>query len=183
VVRRYSNGPHYIRKYGGKFTAAQAKVALKYRQVAPFVLLDIFTVIVHARILLDRAVGVSRLFFPRGNRPPFGSFNDHKKWMLRVTARGITDTQYADVIRNHTDWLSGVLKDFRDHGLIHNERVTTTTIVTGWTREDNHLILWYTLPNGFNTGPASGEITLPMLVTEIESFLKRFNRTGKLFLT
>jgi hypothetical protein len=177
VLRRYGNGPYYVRKVGGAFTAAQKKVARQFHAVAPFVEVDVFNAIIHARILLDRTVGLSRFFLPRAaQRPSFSSFNEHRKFLNRRRVPGITDTAYAEFIRSETEWLVEVLKEFRDHGLVHAERAAWTALATGW-HPNNDLILLYAL-HGRQPVPGRGEITLPELLLNLRAFLERFNALG-----
>jgi hypothetical protein len=80
--------------------------------------LDFFNCLFHARILMDRTIGLARYFLPRGERPSFTSFNDHRHFFMRrkTEYRGFED--YAEYFRSKIQWFDQ-LKEVRDRILVH----------------------------------------------------------------
>lgn len=115
---RWRNGPYFVLKYGGKYNPYERRLATEYNRVAPFLELDFLNCILHARIVLDRAVALARYFLPPGNRPSFASFADHKKFFLKLRTSYGSFNDYAEYIRKETSWFDD-LKQVRDKVIVH----------------------------------------------------------------
>lgn len=81
---RWSNGPYYVRKYGGRYTHGQARLAKRFNAISRYLPLDFFNCLLHARMLVDRVVSLSRYFLKGPNLPSFTSFNEHKKFFQHL---------------------------------------------------------------------------------------------------
>jgi hypothetical protein len=120
LAARWSKGPYWAWRARKKQTTNQRKLSIQYNRVADFLEFDLFNSVVHARILLDRTVALSRLFLPKGNAPSFTSFNEHKKFFKRLSIGSYGEhEEYAQHIRTKTDWFEMPLKEVRDKYLVH----------------------------------------------------------------
>lgn len=117
IAARYSKGPYWVRKVGGKYSASERKIAKRYREIAPYLDYDFTNLIIHTRILLDRAIAFSRFFLKGSMLPSFTSFNDHKKFLRKCSIEGYTE--YRDYICDQTDWFEVPLKLVRDKFIVH----------------------------------------------------------------
>ena len=115
---RWRNGAYYARKYRMKYSPNERRVADRFRDVRRFLVLDFFNCLIHARILMDRTVGVARYFLPAADRPSLTSFSDHKRFFLRRKSAYGSFDDYAEYFRAKTDWFDQ-LKDVRDRILVH----------------------------------------------------------------
>src|SRR5215218_9113255 len=59
---RWSKGPYWVRRSGGKYSDSERKLAREYNEVARFLELDFFNCLLYARMLLDRTIALSRYF-------------------------------------------------------------------------------------------------------------------------
>ena len=86
IAARYSRGPAWVRRSGGKekYTNAERKLADKFNATARFLEYDLANCLIHSRILLDRTIALSRRFLSFERLPSFTSFSDHKKFFLRL---------------------------------------------------------------------------------------------------
>lgn len=114
---RYHNSAYYKRKNRQRLTPAEKKIAIAYDKSARYFELDFFNNLIHARILLDRIVFISRFFLKDGYVPSFTSFNDHKKFFRKNSV--INHDEYANYIKNNTDWFDFPLKAIRDKFITH----------------------------------------------------------------
>lgn len=119
IASRWSRGPYYIRKYGGKYTPNQRALAEKYNKIAPFVDLDFFTCLIQARILLDHTVAISRTFLSGRHLPSFMSFAKHKKFFQKLHEPYGQFEDYAHYFRKETEWFDVPIKVVRDKFLVH----------------------------------------------------------------
>ena len=121
VATRYSKGPSWVRRSGGKakYTPAQRKLATQYREIAPFLEYDLVNCLIHSRILLDRAISLARHFLTGKKLPSFTSFNDHKKFFFKLDEPYGTHEKYGQYIREKTDWFEMPLKTVRDKFVVH----------------------------------------------------------------
>ena len=122
VAARYSKGPYWIRISGGKakYTPLQQSLADQYRKVAPFLEYDLVNCLIHSRILLDRVTGLARHFLKGERLPSFTSFNEHKKFFVKLAQPYGKHEEYAEFIRKHTDWFDMPLKEVRDKFVVHS---------------------------------------------------------------
>jgi len=122
IAARYSRGPHWVRKSGGKqrYTDSQRKLAKEYNGIAKFLEFDLANCLIHTRILLDRTIALSRQFLSLKRLPSFSSFNDHKKFFAKLSEPFGQDEGYAEYIRNNTDWFDMPIKTVRDKFVVHS---------------------------------------------------------------
>jgi hypothetical protein len=121
VAARYSKGPYWVRRSGGKarYTSLDQSLANQYRKAAPFLEYDLVNCLIHSRILLDRVTALARHFLKGKRLPSFTSFNDHRKFFLNLSeSYGAHDT-YARYIREQTEWFEMPLKAVRDKFVVH----------------------------------------------------------------
>jgi hypothetical protein len=121
VAARYSRGPHWVLRSGGrqKFNSAQRKLAEQRKQVVDFYEYDLVNCLIHRRILLDRVAGVSQSFLTGRNLPSFTSFSKHKKFFEDLTVPYGPHEEYAEYIRTQTDWFEMPLRAVRDKFVVH----------------------------------------------------------------
>lgn len=126
VLRAISVGRRFQRQvqpyYGcsQKFSPLQKNISRQYREQRKFFELDFTNYLIHARILMDRIVGISRRFLEGSRLPSFSSFNSHKKF-LRNNAKAFASahSEYFDKIVKNTEWFDMPIKAIRDKMLIH----------------------------------------------------------------
>lgn len=117
VSIRWERGPRWIpRKH---MSSRQRQVADQFKERAPYFELDFANALIHARILCDRTIALSRYFLVPPPHPSFQSFNDHKRFFLRQQSPYGANESYAEYIRNNTGWFDMPLKPVRDAYFIH----------------------------------------------------------------
>ncbi len=120
LARRCDSQLRYHR-VGNKYSARQKALADKRRDIAPFLELDYQNLIIHACILLDRVVTLSRRFLSGPGLPSFTSFSRHKEFLSRnPRALGPDHKQYVAQITATTEWSDIPLKVLRDKFLMHS---------------------------------------------------------------
>jgi len=121
IVVRWDRGPRWVKGRGQKYTPTQRKVADKYHAIKKFIAYDFSNCLLHARILLDRIIPLSRHFLELvdGQLPSFTSFNEHKKFFERFQSPYGEHEKYAAHIRDKTDWFNMPLKVVRDRYIVH----------------------------------------------------------------
>jgi hypothetical protein len=191
IASRWFEGPYWVRKSGGtqRYSPSQRKIADKYNAISRYLEYDFWTSLIYARILLDRTIGLSHYFLPRSQQQPsFSSFNDHKKFFVRLTKQGKTfgdHEEYASYIRSNTDWFAMPLKAVRDKFLVHANAAPPHFYHFGY-NGDGHLHLLLSIPKGFQHDPEDSEGTsqtplwniivgIPQLSRQIEEFLRWYN--------
>jgi hypothetical protein len=107
---RYRKGPYYVRKTGGKFSPGQKKLAAKASELKPYFELDISTGLLHARILLDKTISLSRLFLKGSKLPSFNSFSSHKKFFKNKSNIISGHEEYIKYLCEETDWFDKPIK-------------------------------------------------------------------------
>lgn len=108
-------------QYGGrrKLSERQRDISARYRSQRPYFELDFVNFLIHARILLDRTVGLSRRFLAGQELPSFTSFNGHKKFLGKQGhSLGAWHRLYCQRIVEQTDWFE-MLKFVRDKLVVH----------------------------------------------------------------
>jgi len=146
TVVRYSKGPYYVRKYGGRYGPGQKKLAEKRRRLSPFLELDVSSCLMHTRILLDRAIGISRVFLKGPQLPSFNSFSDHKKFFIRHPNVLFAHAEYSRYMRDQTSWFDIPIKYVRDKFFVHQGPRHRKLFTIGWEGDDN-LTLTFLLAN------------------------------------
>jgi len=119
AAARYSRGPYWVRRSGGRYTEAERKLAKKHREIAPYLEFDFVNVLIHSRILLDRTVALARCFLTGPKLPSFTSFNEHKQFFLKLKVAFGAHEEYAEYMRQNTQWFEVPLKVVRDKFVVH----------------------------------------------------------------
>jgi hypothetical protein len=138
---------------------------------------DFFNCLLHARILLDRTIALSRYFLKENNPPSFGSFSEQKKFFRRRKQPYGSHEEYADHIREKTDWFDMPLKIVRDKFLVHAGPKHMR--VFGYPGRGREFGLTIVLPNSPNPDKPLERVkaivvSIPELARDMESFLKWF---------
>jgi hypothetical protein len=123
IAARYSRGPYWKRRSGGTslFTMSDHRLADQRRATARCLELDLTNCLIHTRILLDRTIALSRRFLTASSKSPsFTSFNEHKRFFVRLSAPYGEDDDYAKLIREETDWFEVPIKLARDKFVVHS---------------------------------------------------------------
>ena len=124
IERRYENGPNWTRKEGRRFSDSERWLAVKRPETARFLNLDFDNLLIHSRILLDRATALTRAFLKNERSlPSFASFNRHRSFFLKPenTPYG-NHEEYAKYVRERTEWFSSLLGLVRDKFVVHRNR-------------------------------------------------------------
>ena len=175
---RYRKGPYYVRKYGGKYSPGQKRLAEKWRKLSPFLELEISTCILHTRILLDRTVALSRAFLQGSTLPSFNSFSDHKQFFLKRPDALPGHERYGRYMREETSWFDIPIKFVRDKLLVHQGPKHHKHFAIGWEKDDNLIINFNVL--GVPKGSPVRHITFNpwRMSLDVESFLRWFSVYG-----
>lgn len=121
LSRRFRNQVQPFYGGGRKFTQYQLSISRKYRNQRKFFELDFTNYLIHARILLDRTIRISRRFLSGKNLPSFSSFSAHKKFFKKHPyAFKKTHPEYTKRIVKKTDWFDMPIKAIRDKLIVHN---------------------------------------------------------------
>ena len=83
---RWNAGPKWALRERRKYTDYERKIALAYNATSRFIAYDFWNCLLHARILCDRAIALSRHFLSREPKPSFTSFARHKRFLARHRA-------------------------------------------------------------------------------------------------
>jgi hypothetical protein len=177
VAARYSKGPRWTNKY----TPSERKLAEQYRRVAPFLEYDLVNCLLHTRILLDRVAGLSRSFLEGQRLPSFTSFNDHKKFFVKLTQPYGGHEEYAEYIRTGTDWFDMPLREVRDKFVVHASPKHMRFL--GYPNGGYELHLNIMLPDSDDPQKPFARVRMitvnPLRLSyDIEAFLKWFARYG-----
>jgi len=124
VLRAISIGHRFqnqVRPYyggGREFSQRQCSISRQYRDQRKFFEFDYTNFLIHARILMDRVIGISQRFLKGSNLPSFSSFNKHKNF-LQKNRLCSTYSEYCSTITENTDWFEMPIKAIRDKILVH----------------------------------------------------------------
>lgn len=177
IAARYSND---CLRYRRNLNPNQRRLAEKFRSVRLFLEFDLVNCLLHTRILLDRVAALSRCFL-RGQRlPSFTSFNDHKKFFLKLAQPYGKHEEYAEYIRSHTDWFGMPLKEVRDKFVVHSSPKHLRLL--GYPNDyELQLNIWLPVdPNAVKPLERTKLITVnPLRLSyDVEAFLKWFCKYG-----
>jgi hypothetical protein len=172
---RWADGPYYVRKYGGKYTPSQAKLARKFNPIAPHLEMDYVNCLIHARLLMDRVARLSRWFLSGAELPSDTSFTDHRKFFLQRTPSLGEDEEYAEHIRNGTGWYEGLV-EVRDKFIVHPGRAPFGMIPGIPSSGNEFSLLWLRTSVGADGRPYydAVQVSVPRLTREIADFLRWF---------
>jgi hypothetical protein len=114
-----------------KYSPRQVQIARSRKSIGPFQELDYQNLIIHACILLDRVIALSRRFLRASNLPSFTSFAQHKEFLRKHPDRlDVNFRDYAQHVSAATDWFEIPLKVLRDKYLMHSSERHMTFF--GW---------------------------------------------------
>jgi hypothetical protein len=116
---RWSKGPYWAWKNGKRYTKAEKRVADAHRIVAPYLALDFWNYLLHARILCDRLSGLSRYFVKGHPLPSFTSFADHRHFFERGRCPAPDLVDYGAELIARSEWFAMPLKHVRDKFIVH----------------------------------------------------------------
>jgi len=183
IAARYSKGPKWVHKSGGrqKYTDSQRKLAKEYNAIAKFLEFDLTNCLIHTRILLDRTIALSRRFLSFKRLPSFSSFSNHKKFFARMSEPFGVHEEYAEYIRKNTDWFDMPIKVVRDKFVVHSapKHMRFLGYPSGGYELDMNIIV-----------PDAGDVEKPLskvkmirvnilrMSYDTEGFLKWFNEYG-----
>jgi len=120
VVRRWNSELRW-HPAAVKYSPRRQAISAKQREIGPYQDLDYQNLIIHACILLDRTIALSRRFLSGTNLPSFTSFAKHKDFLKKNrSAFRRTHSEYVDHIATRTDWFEVPLKVLRDKYLMHS---------------------------------------------------------------
>ncbi len=174
---RWRNGPYYVLKHREKYSQTEKKIADKYNKISKFIEYDLFNCILHSKILLDRAIGLSRLFIKNKLQPSYTSFNNHKKFFITLIDKDLRYDpyeEYACYLRENTDWFEVPLKIIRDKYLVHAGPKHVRLF--GYPDMGHEFSFVVMLPNGDNPEKPLSRVKLislsvPQLADDIRNFL------------
>lgn len=176
IARRYDNGPYWTRKEGKRFSGSEQRVATKRHETARFLCLDFDNLLIHSRILLDRATALTRLFLKNEQLlPSFTSFNKHRQFFLRSENIPYRSHEgYANYVREQTDWFPSLLKVVRDKFVIHRDRPFYRCY--GWSKngacEMEMILLRSTTANPAYLGAVDHKVINPLeLISNVIDYL------------
>jgi hypothetical protein len=188
-IVRYRKGPYYVRKYGGPYGPRQKRVAAKHNRLRRYLELDFFTCLFVSRILLDRAIALSRVFLIGGQLPSFTSFSDHKKFFASGARFVPGHEEYARYMREETAWFDLSIKFVRDKFFVHQgPRHTKAFTIPGWGHEDDLVLTFFLLDmergkSDFGRRTMAVRFNPLRLSYDVEAFLKWFATYGEHVIT
>jgi hypothetical protein len=157
----------------------QRAIAAKAKAAMPYLELDYHNLIIHACILMDRTVALSRRFLRGRALPSFTSFSKHKEF-LGAHTHGLPEgqRQYARLIIETTPWFEVPLKVLRDNFLMHAAERHATYF--GWCNGQDWDLTMTTIVGEHprQTNPLGGKwITFSprRLALDMEAFLTAFS--------
>ena len=178
---RWARGPYYKRKYGGKYTPSERKLADAYNRVAPYLHLDYYACILWARVLLDRTASLSRYLLTEKNKPSFTSFADHKRFFSRLSGPYGLHEEYASYVRSSTSWFDEPLKLVRDKFIVHASPQHMR--IFGYPGGGHELNMMIMIPDGDDEAKPLSKVRLvsvgiPQMAREVHAFLAWFGEYG-----
>lgn len=125
-LRNISTGTRYHRQVephlGGarSLSAGQRRLSQDFTARSPFFRVDMFNLLMHSRILLDKTIAFSRRILVGQRLPSFTSFAEHKKFFQRYPdAFSPRHRAYAQHLIAATAWFDMPLKVVRDKFGVH----------------------------------------------------------------
>ena len=120
VVRR-GNAELRYHPRNEKYSKRQKQIADKNNKLGPYLELDYQNLIIHACILLDRTITISRRFISGGNLPSFTSFNKHIGFLSKNPGTlGRDHREYENKLVSALEWYRIPIKVLRDKYLMHS---------------------------------------------------------------
>ena len=178
VARRYNAEIRYHPR-NEKYSKHQKQLSVKRNLIGPYLELDYQNLTIHACILLDRTIAISRRFLSGGKLPSFTSFNKHIEFFSKnPDAIGQKHNEYQKKIVSSLEWYSIPLKVLRDKYLMHSSEKHMSFF--GWGKSNWDLELITIIPAQLNQEKPIEKVkaisfTPRRLARDIESFLKWFS--------
>ncbi len=179
VNRRWRNGPYYVIKYGGRYTEAQKRLTKRFNAIDKFIHFDFFNCIIHACIMLDRTIALSRYFLKGEELPSFNSFSKHIKFFKALTHSYSPYKDYAEYMRDKTGWYEIPLKLVRDKFIVHQGPKHMRFF--GFPSDAQDQLELFILPTDDNDKQEFGSwirVSMVQLIHDISSFLWWYNDYG-----
>jgi hypothetical protein len=171
---------------GCRYTPFQHELAKMYHPAERYIEYDLLSCLLFSRILADRTIALARYFLSEATLPSFTSFNDHKKFFLKLQGQYGDDEQYAAYMRNDTAWFDS-LKTVRDDFVVHHGKAKYLRLL-GYGSSDNDVTLFFVAypqedPQhmaDFETHYKTIQVQLSVrrLAGDINGFLKWFDAYG-----
>ncbi|MDA4128662.1 MAG: hypothetical protein OK422_04330 [Thaumarchaeota archaeon] len=175
LARRWRNGPYYAERDEMRMPREWVGLAHRYRAIANHIDFDFDNFVIHSRIMLDRAIGLSKYFLDGGHLPSFNSFNRHRKFVIEENRFG--NIEYARYFRAKTGWFE-VLREVRDKYVVHPNRAGLHT--WGLFKGDEFVYAFFT---AVTTGSGKAEpraflLGTHRLIRQVDGFLRWFAKYG-----
>lgn len=126
-LHNISTGTRYHRQVkpflggGRRLSARQLKLSREFADRRRFFRVDIFNLLLHSRILLDKTIVFSRRILVGPHLPSFTSFAEHRKFFRRnPDAFAPQHRSYVQHLTDHTSWFDMPLKVVRDKFGVHS---------------------------------------------------------------
>jgi len=175
---RYRKGPFYSRKYGCAYGPGDKKLAEKWKRLKPYLELDVSTCILHTRILLDKAVALSRVFLRGPTLPNFNSFSHHKQFFVKNPTSIPGHAEYSRYMRDETSWFDVPIKFVRDKFYVHEDPRHHKVFSIGWAGDDNLTLRFDIVKADRYTQRDSISFNPWRMSYDVENFLKWFGGYG-----
>ncbi|MFH2059311.1 MAG: hypothetical protein ABIJ59_10450 [Pseudomonadota bacterium] len=163
-----------------KYSRHQKQIADTWRKIDPYVELDYQNLIIHACILLDRTITLSRRFVEGGNLPSFTSFHKHLVFLsTNPKAFGENHSEYVKEITSSLNWYRIPLKVLRDKYLMHSSEKHESFFGWGKSNWDMEMITMIPSKSGKDFSFKGGKwirFTPRQLARNIDSFLNYFSK-------
>ncbi len=177
IGRRFQSGVRPY--YGGRraLSERQRAVSRLYREQRGFFELDFENYLLHARILLDRTIGLSRRFLRGANLPSFTSFADHKRFLQQRPASLRGHHAYRRRIANRTAWFDMPLKYVRDKLVVHTP--PKHFLFLGYPSHHDLEMMFIPVERGKDDEFSQAtclKFSVRRLARDIEGFLKWYNK-------
>ncbi len=153
-------------------------LAKRYHEAMQFALYDLVNCLIHARILLDRTIHLSRIFLSGGSLPSFVSFNDHKKFFLSGKAVR-NHEEYGEYFCKKTEWFDIPIKYVRDKFFVHSGPPHWETLAFPIQGYELALVITSIENEGqSNERVKIYRLSIHRMLRDIDSFLRWFGKYG-----
>ncbi len=175
--RRFRNELEYHPHYK-PYSRRQTQIANKIKLFGQYLELDYQNLIIHACILLDRTIAISRRFIFSSIKPSFTSFSKHIDFFSKNSDLVEKELkEYHSIIISCLDWYTIPLKLIRDKYLMHSAERHMS--IFGWGKSKWDLEMITVIPAKLKQEKLLERVKFicfssRRLAREIESFLNSF---------